>query len=261
VDVRARRRSAGRVNQHSQRFELRLGQGWDHAHQHRASRPNRCHASRQHRNRHSGRTTHLNRWHRLPLSRRAWLRNHWMSQAVHWSLFRVAQGATEGLHGPAWAAAVRAGEAAEDAWLRAYAQFRWAWTLCAAGNREAAAAALREARADADPLGPATGRRHRGASPAGPGDRRGQPHQQNNRDRFHPVRPHRAGARGARPARERSAGARQGPSRGAVRGPPAEFQPLPPCRPVTAPRRASARMATSCGSCAKASVTRFALTG
>jgi DNA-binding CsgD family transcriptional regulator len=55
--------------------------------------------------------------------------------------------------GPAWAAAVRACEEAQDAWLRAYAQFRWAEALCADGDRDAAAAPLREAQAETARLG------------------------------------------------------------------------------------------------------------
>jgi DNA-binding CsgD family transcriptional regulator len=55
--------------------------------------------------------------------------------------------------GPAWAAAVRACEEAQDAWLRTYAQFRWAEALCAAGDRAEAAALLREARAETAHLG------------------------------------------------------------------------------------------------------------
>jgi DNA-binding CsgD family transcriptional regulator len=55
--------------------------------------------------------------------------------------------------GPAWVAAVRACDEAQDAWLRAYARFRWAEALCAAGDRESAAAPLREARVETARLG------------------------------------------------------------------------------------------------------------
>jgi DNA-binding CsgD family transcriptional regulator len=54
---------------------------------------------------------------------------------------------------PAWEAAVRACEQADDAWLRAYAQLQCAEALCAAGEREAAAPLLREALAEARRLG------------------------------------------------------------------------------------------------------------
>jgi ATP/maltotriose-dependent transcriptional regulator MalT len=56
---------------------------------------------------------------------------------------------------PAWEAAVSACEQAEDAWPRAYTRFRWAEALCAAGDREAAAAPLREAHTEASRLGAA----------------------------------------------------------------------------------------------------------